>query len=459
MLSELAALTSSEQRSGLVAVTVPVSGETDPSALVIGSRRARDRWSCWEQPDRGGFSLATLGQVREVVSRGDDRFGQVERDASEIISSIDRRGSEDLPQGAGPVFTGGFAFAPDGCSTSEWSSLPPALLVLPEISIQRLDGHAWLTAVVDLAQDPAASLSSIKARLEALSEASMPQGVPGLSDERPAEIGEGSPEWGPAAYEDGVARATEEIRAGSFEKVVLARSLRIDRSAAYDPALVVGSLREAFPSCFCFAVGTPELTFCGASPELLARRSGPLAATVALAGSARRSADPAVDDHLGEGLMRSGKNRAEHEIVVERIRRELEPISVWVECQDEPSLARISNIQHLATPIRAQLASGTSVISLVSRLHPTPAVGGEPAAPALDAIARIERMDRGWYAGPVGWMDFSGDGEFCVALRSALLRDRTATLFAGAGVVADSEPTAELAETELKLDALLPLLS
>jgi isochorismate synthase len=192
---------------------------------------------------------------------------------------------------------------------------------------------------------------------------------------------------------------------------------------------------------------------------LLARRSGPLAATVALAGSARRSADPAVDDHLGEGLMRSGKNRAEHEIVVERIRRELEPISVWVECQDEPSLARISNIQHLATPIRAQLASGTSVISLVSRLHPTPAVGGEPATPALDAIARIERMDRGWYAGPVGWMDFSGDGEFCVALRSALLRDRTATLFAGAGVVADSEPAAELAETELKLDALLPLLS
>ncbi|MFM9043749.1 MAG: hypothetical protein ACKOPI_06405 [bacterium] len=129
MLSELGALISSGGHHDLVAVTVPVSGETDPSALVIGSRRARDRWSCWEQPDRGGFSLATLGQVRELVSRGDDRFRQIERDASEIISSIERFGNEDLPQGAGPVFTGGFSFAPDGCSTSEWSSLPPALLV------------------------------------------------------------------------------------------------------------------------------------------------------------------------------------------------------------------------------------------------------------------------------------------------------------------------------------------
>jgi salicylate biosynthesis isochorismate synthase/menaquinone-specific isochorismate synthase len=184
-----------------------------------------------------------------------------------------------------------------------------------------------------------------------------------------------------------------------------------------------------------------------------------LAATVALAGSVRRSADPAVDDHLGESLLRSDKDRFEHEIVVQRIRRGLAPISVWVECDDEPSLARISNIQHLATPIRAQLAEAMSVTSLASLLHPTPAVGGEPSSEALDAISRIEGMDRGWYAGPVGWMDFTGDGEFCVALRSALLRDRAATLFAGAGIVADSDPSGELAETELKLDALLPLLS
>lgn len=452
-------LISSTVSEGLAAATVEVSPDLDPSALVIGSRRARDRWSCWEQPDRSGFSLATLGQVREVIARGEERFEQVEHDVNEIISSIQRRGDEGLPQGAGPVFVGGFAFDPEGCSTPEWSSLPPALLVLPEIAIQRFEGSAWLTAVVDLSSGRETALSGLDARLAAMGEAIMPQGVPGLYDESPAEVVEGSVEWGPAAYEQAVTRATEEIRDGAFEKVVLARSLHIERQSAYEPALVFGALRQAFPSCFCFAIGTPELTFCGASPELLVRRSGPLAATVALAGSARRSADPAVDDHLGESLMRSDKDRAEHEIVVQRIRRGLAPVSVWVECDDEPSLARVSNIQHLATPIRAQLAEARSVASLASLLHPTPAVGGEPSVAALRAIARIERMDRGWYAGPVGWMDFTGDGEFCVALRSALLRDRTATLFAGAGIVADSDPSGELAETELKLDALLPLLS
>lgn len=443
----------------MVAITVELPSNSDPSALILGSRRARDRWSCWEQPDRSGFSLATLGQSREIVSRGEARFPDVESDASRLISEIDYRGPDNLPPGAGPVFTGGFSFDPAGCASADWSSLPPALLVLPEISVQRLDGAVWLTAILDLTQGTESGLAALESRLGTLVECSMPQGISGADDGSSAEIVEHSESWGPAEFESAVAEASAAIGRGELDKVVLARNLRLEKRSAYDPALVFSAMREAFPSCFCFAVGTPELTFAGASPELLVRRSGPLAATVALAGSARRSADPAVDDHLGEGLLRSTKDRAEHDIVVQRIRRELEPLSVWVEFDDEPSLAQISNIQHLATPIRAQIADSRSVLSLVEQLHPTPAVGGEPSTEALSAIERIERMDRGWYAGPVGWMDFTGDGEFCVALRSALLRDRTATLFAGAGIVADSVPSSELAETELKLGALLPLLS
>ena len=126
----------------------------------------------------------------------------------------------------------------------------------------------------------------------------------------------------------------------------------------------------------------------------------------------------------------------------------------------EPGLVKVANIQHLATPIHAQLAEPRSAIELAGLLHPTPAVGGEPREPAAGGRSReLEEMDRGWYAGPVGWMDAAEDGEFCVALRSALLRDRTAHLYAGGGIVADSDPAAELAETELKLDALLPLLA
>ena len=132
---------------------------------------------------------------------------------------------------------------------------------------------------------------------------------------------------------------------------------------------------------------------------------------------------------------------------------------MWVEAEADPAVVKVANIQHLATPVHAQLAEPLSAIELARLLHPTPAVGGEPDVESQAAIAALEEMDRGWYAGPVGWMDSAEDGEFCVALRSALLRDRTAHLFAGAGIVGDSDPASELAETELKLEALLPLLA
>ena len=244
-----------------------------------------------------------------------------------------------------------------------------------------------------------------------------------------------------------------------MDKVVLAREVAVEAPAAHDPAALFGALRELFPSCFCFCVGTPEAAFLGASPELLVRRSGAGAATVALAGSTRRSADPAVDDHLGQQLLLSDKDRHEHELVVSRIERTLRARSVWVEAAREPGLVKVANIQHLATPVRAQLAEPLSAVELAAVLHPTPAVGGEPRERALPVIEELEDFDRGWYAGPVGWMDATEDGEFCVAIRSVLLRDRVAHLYAGNGIVAASDPAAELAETEVKLDAILPLVA
>jgi salicylate biosynthesis isochorismate synthase/menaquinone-specific isochorismate synthase len=244
-----------------------------------------------------------------------------------------------------------------------------------------------------------------------------------------------------------------------MEKVVLAREVLVTAGAAHDPAALFGAMRQQFSSCFCFCCGTSEAAFIGASPELLLRRSGASVSTVALAGSARRSSDPAVDDHLGEQLMRSDKDRREHAIVAERIARALRPHAVWVEAASEPEIVKVANIQHLATPVVAQLAEPRSAVELAGLLHPTPAVGGEPKEVAKAVIAELEQMDRGWYAGPVGWMDATEDGEFCVALRSALLRDREAHLYAGVGVVAGSDPAAELAETEIKLGALLPLIA
>jgi salicylate biosynthesis isochorismate synthase/menaquinone-specific isochorismate synthase len=165
-----------------------------------------------------------------------------------------------------------------------------------------------------------------------------------------------------------------------------------------------------------------------------------------------------VDDHLGEQLLTSAKNRAEQAIVARRIERALDPVSVWVAAAERPVLVKVHNVQHLGTPIRAQLAEPLPVLDLAARLHPTPAVGAEPAE-AARVIPALEGIDRGWYAGAVGWTDLEEDGELCVAIRCALLRDEVAHLFAGNGIVADSDPAEELAETEAKLQALLPLLA
>ncbi len=439
----------------VVSVTVELEDAVDPSAIAAGSRRADDRWFCWERPE-GGFALGGIGTAIDVVSRGEPRFPEIAAGCSRALRDRIAVEPEGLAAGAGPVWTAGFAFAPDGGSEPIWSSLPPALAVLPEISIARSGDAAWLTA--SAAMDPGHSvepqLDRIAGRLGSLRTAPLTP-----PDPRPGAASGIAGRYPPERYERVVSEAVDRIGSGDLDKVVLARELKVQAASAHDPAALLGSLRELFPSCFCFCFGTPEAAFVGASPELLVRRSGAVAGTVALAGTTSRSADPAVDDHLGEAMLRSPKVREEHDIVVRRIERTLRPLAVWVHAEPDPSIVKVGNIQHLATPIRAQLAEARSAVELAGALHPTPAIGGEPRDPAVALIAELEGIDRGWYTGPIGWMDAADDGEFCVGLRSALLRDRDAHLFAGCGIVADSDPASELQESELKFEVLLPLLA
>jgi isochorismate synthase len=442
----------SRGRKTFISVTTPVEG-IDPCAAVFASRLASDRWFCWEQPDRE-FALAALGVAHEVTSRGRDRFDDVARQClgAELIADE----PPGLPAGAGVVWLGGFAFDPEGGSSSPWSSLAPASLTMPELSVCRSGERSFVTvnALVRPGDDPEERAMALESRLAAMRSDPLP-----LLDPHPTAATEIASVRPPGDFERMIAAATDRIEVGEMSKVVLAREVLVTAAAAHDPAALFGEMREQFDSCFCFCCGTPEAAFLGASPELLLRRSGASVSTVALAGSTRRSSDPAVDDHLGEQLLRSDKDRREQAIVTARITSRLRPHAVWVEAAAEPEIVKVANIQHLATPIVAQLAEPRSAVELAGLLHPTPAVGGEPAAAATAAIAELEQMDRGWYAGPVGWMDATEDGEFCVALRSALLRDREARLYAGVGVVAGSDPAAELAETEIKLGALLPLLA
>ena len=454
LVRPLAERATARSRRTLVSATLPLEG-VDPCTAVFASRLASDHWFCWEQPDRG-FALATLGVAYGVTSRGRRRFEDVAGACLRLNEGAIVDEPLGLPSGAGPVWTGGFAFDPDGASSPPWSSFEPASMTLPEVSLCRQGEGVFLTVnvVVSPGDDPDSIAGRVQARLAGLRPDPLPMldphptGRPEIRSVRP-----------PGDFEDTIEAATTRIAEGEMSKVVLAREVTVEAAAAHSPAAIFGALREQFPSCFCFCAGTPEAAFLGASPELLIRRSGAGASTVALAGSTRRSSDPAVDDHLGEQLLRSDKNRREQRIVAERIVRKLRPHAVWVETASEPEVVKVANIQHLATPILAQLAESHSAVELAGLLHPTPAVGGEPWPGAEGPIAELERMDRGWYAGPVGWMDATEDGEFCVALRSALLRDREARLFAGVGVVAGSDPAAELEETEVKLQALLPLLA
>jgi isochorismate synthase len=450
------------RRSGrptLATITRALSEGIDPAGVVCASRRAGEPWFVFEQPDRGGSALAALGEVACLEDSGPDRFAAV-ADRWRVLSAAAVADPPGDPDGGGPVAVGGFAFEPDGGSSHAWGGFEPASLLVPEVALVREQRggkrHVRLT-VAALAQPDDTSedlLARLSGRLEELSAPPLP-----LLDPAPMgrfHVSSGMP---PEHYEAAVGRAVELIRAGRIQKIVLAREVQVHAPDDYDPAALFSVLRDAFPSCFVFCVGRGEATLIAASPELLVRREGQRVSTIALAGSTRRSADPAVDAHLGERLMRDESYREEHAIVARRIERTLNRYAIWVAAAPEPTLVRIANIQHLATPIRAQLAAPVEAIELAGLLHPTPAIGGEPAAPALKLIPALEGLDRGWYTGPVGWTDATGDGEFCVALRCALLRGNVARCYAGNGIVRGSDPGTELIETETKLQALLPLLT
>jgi salicylate biosynthesis isochorismate synthase len=450
------------RRSGrptLATITRALPDHIDPATVVCSSRRADEPWFVFEQPDRGDSALAALGQVVCLEDSGPDRFAAV-ADRWRVLSAAAVADPPGDPGSGGPVAVGGFAFDPDGGSSHAWQGFQPASLLVPEVALVReqRDGerHVRLTLAA-LAQPDDTSedlLARLSGRLDELSVTPL-----ALLDPAPTgrfQVSSGMP---PEHYEAAVGRAVEMIRAERIQKIVLAREVQVHAPSEYDPAALFGVLRDAFPSCFVFCVGRGDATLIAASPELLVRREGQRVSTIALAGSTRRSADPAVDAHLGERLMRDESYREEHAIVARRIERTLNRYAIWVAAAPEPTLVRIANIQHLATPIRAQLAAPVEAIELAGLLHPTPAIGGEPAAPALELIPALEGLDRGWYTGPVGWTDATGDGEFCVALRCALLRGNVARCYAGNGIVRGSDPATELVETETKLQALLPLLT
>jgi isochorismate synthase len=260
--------------------------------------------------------------------------------------------------------------------------------------------------------------------------------------------GVGGPEW-----KDLVREASAAIRQGQAEKVVLARAERV--TGHFSAERTLERLRSEYPGCTLFALAQGEHCFLGATPERLVALRDRIVEVSAVAGTIGRGRTPEEDFERGAQLLASTKDRSEHDIVVRMVRDSLASVCVGLTVADGPELMRLRNVFHLSTPITGRLANGETVLTLASRLHPTPAVSGFPRQAAMSFIREREGLDRGWYAGPLGWVNRSGDGDFVVAIRSALLGADAATLFAGCGIMADSDPESEFAESCLKLESML----
>jgi len=415
----------------------------------------------WERPDQQ-LAITGLGCAFSIEAEGDDRFDVAARAARELFENLHVAG-ESGPRHSGPLLVGGFAFAATPSRQMAWRDFSPCHFTLPSMLFARERDDAWCTLVqrIDADDDPGAIATALSGAMQSRI-ASQP-GIPharsrptGTSDAAAFSIHADQPH---ADYRERVEAALAEIRAGDLEKVVLARSLRVDCESPIDTGRLLDALRAAHPTCTLFAVARPSGVFLGATPEHLVRLTDGRVETAAVAGSAPRSGDPEADAHHGRCLLESKKEQAEHAIVVRALRAALETCCDELSIPESPQLLRLGEIQHLETAIHGNLINEQSILELVGRLHPTPAVGGAPRAAANEWIAAREGLDRGWYAGPVGFVDSSGDGEFCVALRSALFRGGEADLYAGAGIVDGSVPEAELRETRLKFHAMLtPLL-
>jgi isochorismate synthase len=419
-----------------------------PAALLAASV-ADDVAVLWEPRARVGdgtaddWKLAGAGAAITLRASGEGRLAAIAAAAQAVWSRV-----ADAAIGEPPLrFVGGLSFAP-GAWTTEWAGLGDAWFVLPRWTYARRGDQAWL--VLTVTGDEAADAARWLAELDDVDAAlAHPPHVP------PARL-IAIREADDAAWTQQIADIQGAIAGGQVAKVVAARASVVEVEAPIAAAAVLGRLAERHADCTRFAVRADGATFAGATPERLVRQRGRVVETDALAGSIARPApgNGNGDADAAQALLASSKDRWEHDLVVRAIADTLAPRCADLQVPSAPVVHALRQILHLHTPISGRLAAAGHILDLVGALHPTPAVGGTPTAEAVRWIADHE-APRGWYAAPVGWFDASGDGDFAVAIRSGLLAGSRATVWAGAGIVRDSDAAAELAEVRLKQRALL----
>ncbi len=437
------------------------SSETiDPLAYLEMYWKENEFQYYWEKPSEA-FAIAAGGEIDMLTASGEDRFKEINKQFNNIRSSTAEYSEISHPY-SGFFLLGGFSFF-DHFTEDRWNSFAPALFTLPEWTIIKDGKFSLVTFNVNLDQfSSAKDLYQFLIRQRTNVEENIDHKLTDRNiKEAKIKANASLPvsKFNHQRWVQSVAKAKQLITENKFDKIVLARSVSIPRSNDVTATQLVNKLRKQYSNCYNFLLHAPSGdTFLGSTPERLISARNRLLLTEALAGSIGRGDTATEDTILEKQLSGNTKDRDEHNFVIKDIEERLQPFVQNLKRQENPEVKKLSNVQHLYTPIRAHLHPNSNIFEVVKQLHPTPAVGGYPWSNAAPYINKLENFERGMYAGPIGWINGKGNLEFAVAIRSALFTQNYAHLFAGCGIVEDSDPQTEWEETNLKLRPLLSAL-
>ncbi|ANU25840.1 isochorismate synthase [Planococcus versutus] len=394
------------------------------------------------------FTLVGIGHAH-VLSTNETtgRFDKIKKDWKNLSRQI-----VNEEQSVHPVLFGGFSFDPLNTKPSEWRRFPQAYFAVPTFQLVLKGEQAFISIhLITKAQESFKEFDVLRKKRDKLIHAAQVLEV----DQYDKPVVTERIELRKQEYMDSIERITTIINAKEVEKVVIARTVKLGFEEKFSPTSALYQVSNEQPESFLFGLEAQEQFFFGATPERLVKVENDRALSTCLAGSTPRGKTIEKDTELGEALLQDPKNRAEHQYVVSMISEVFKATCSQLIVPKVPKLMKIRDIQHLYTPVEGNLNVSSTLFDLVELLHPTPALGGEPKLEALALIREYEAMNRGYYAAPIGWIDTEGNGEFAVAIRSALLDDEKAYLYAGGGIVADSTPESEYDETWVKFRPML----
>lgn len=410
----------------------------------------------WKEPS-GQTVLTGIGVCKQIqtADRTSERYQDIQMEWENTIKEAIIFKEKEIV-GTGPMMFGGFSFDPLKEKTELWSKYPDSLFHIPKYLLSIIDGESFLTTNILCTPDDEITLVDkvTEERKELLSLAATKSNLSNSMNL----VGE-KEIVNPEVWKDSVNHLVGQLKEDSnLKKVVLARELRLQFPKPVLIEEVVGNLLQEQKNSFIFAFESNGDCFLGASPERLVKKEGKNMFSTCLAGSIARGKTDEEDRLLGHTLLSDDKNLIEHQYVVDMIKEAMEKVCYELDIPSAPTLMKVRDIQHLYTPVVGIAKPDSSLLQVVDSLHPTPALGGLPQKAAVRKIREVEELDRGFYAAPIGWLDYAGNGEFAVAIRSALIQGDEASLFAGCGIVEDSDAESEYVETKIKFRPMLSAL-